>query len=395
MRLKIIVALVVCFSFIFPAPGHAQHFYSKYFGRWTNVKFDSFYCQMLKRRVKYAVYLPPSYFKQPNRSYPVLYYIHGFDLKGKALMDWVNWNLDVTLDALIKEGAVEEMIVAMPSADVTGIVVNWGKTPARSLPIEMITFPYRALRGVVRSVDDITYLGSYLYVEKWDLKPADYTDFFITEFLPQIENNYRVKKGRSNRAITGFSTGGYSSLSIGFQHPELFDSVAAHAPMTVLCSPFSSEAEQCFVEYDPKRSALIPHEFVINLLKRIFKNEETWERQNPVHLARCQPLEDLPVFLDVAYNDKRGYDVGVCTLANTLSSRNVPVEFELVRGLPAYSSHTYPGFLNGRAVAELANGMTDKEADRYFHWNNVKALINPNVQQIEHSLIFHSREFMR
>jgi enterochelin esterase-like enzyme len=395
MKLKIIVLSVFCLFFTSATPGYAQHFYNEYFGRRTNVKFDSFYCQMLRRPVKYAIYLPPSYFEQPSRSYPVLYYIHGFDLKGKALKDWVNWNLDVTLDALIKEAAVEEMIVAMPSAEVTGIVVNWGRPPNRSLPVEMMTFPYRALRGLVRSFEDITYLGSYLYVHRWDLKPADYADFLITEFIPQIENNYRVKKGRPNRAITGFSTGGYSSLSIGFQHPELFDSVAAHAPMTVLCSPLSSEAEKCFVEYDPKRSALIPHEFVINLLRRIFQNEETWERQNPVHLARCQPLTDLPVFLDVAYNDKRGYDVGVCTLADILSSRNVPVEFELVRGLPAYSSHTYPGFLNGRMIAELASGMTDKEANQYFHWNNVKTLINPNVQQIEHSLIFQSREFMR
>jgi S-formylglutathione hydrolase FrmB len=395
MRLKIIVVSAVFFFFFCAVPGYAQHFFNEYFGRRTNVKFDSFYCQMLKRTVKYAVYLPPSYFEQPNRSYPVLYYIHGFDLKGKALMDWVNWNLDVTLDALIKEGSVEEMIVAMPSADVTGIVVNWGRPPARSLPVETITFPYRALRGLVRSFEDITYLGSYLYVQRWDLTPADYTDFLIAEFFPQIENNYRVKKGRSNRAITGFSTGGYSSLSIAFQHPELFDSVGAHAPMIVLCSPFSPEAEQCFVEYDPERSALIPHEFIINLLKRIFQNQEAWERQNPVYLARVQPLDDLPVYVDVADKDKRGYDTGVCTLVSILSEQNVPVKFELVRGLPAYSSHTYPGFLNGKAVAELAEGMTDKEADRYFHWNNVKALINPNIQQIEHSLIFQSREFMR
>jgi dienelactone hydrolase len=227
------------------------------------------------------------------------------------------------------------------------------------------------------------------------LIPSNYVEFLTDEFFLYIEGKYRVKSGRSNRAITGFSTGGYSALSVGFQRPELFGSVSAHSPMLAPSSPFSAQAGQFFVQFDPRQAKLITHKFFINLLRRIFQNEENWDRQNPLQLARFQPLDEMPVYLDVADEDKRGYDVGAKKLVEILLERNVPVEFVLVRGLSSGSSHTYPGFLNGRLVSELAKGKTDKEADRYFHWDNVKALVNPDVQQVEYSLEFHSRQFQR
>jgi hypothetical protein len=132
---------------------------------------------------------------------------------------------------------------------------------------------------------------------------------------------------------------------------------------------------------------------VINLLQRIFQNEENWNRHDPLVLAWNQPLEDLPVYLDVAETDKRGYDIGASELVRILLGRGVPLEFELIRGLPPHSNHTYPGYLNGRVIAAIAQGKTRQEIDAYFRWKDVTSLINPAVQQIEFSLRFHSREF--
>jgi hypothetical protein len=242
---------------------------------------------------------------------------------------------------------------------------------------------------------DFTYFGSYLFVRQWNLKPRNYAEFLTTEFFEHIENCYRVECGRSNRAITGFSTGGYSALSIAFTHPELFDSVSAHSPMLAPASPFSKEADKFFIEYDPQRIELTTHRFVINLLQRIFQNEETWDRHDPLVLACNQPLEGLPVYLDVAETDKRGYDIGASELVRILLERGVPLEFELIRGLPPHSNHTYPGYLNGRVIAAIAQGKTGQEIDAQFRWKGVTPLINPAVQQIEFSLRFHSREFVK
>jgi enterochelin esterase-like enzyme len=357
------------------------------------VQFSEFCSVTLGRIIHYAVYLPPSYLDQPDRLYPVLYYIHGFDVKGQAYQDWVNWRLDETLDALIAEGAVQEMLVVAPESFATGIVVNWGKPASQALPAAFLTYPLRTARGFVRTLKDDTYFGSYLFVHKWDLRPADYGDFFTTELFEHIENKYRIKRGCQHRAIMGFSTGGYSSLSIAFQHPELFDSVSAHAPMLVSSSPFSADAGRFFVEYDSKQNRRIPHCFLINLLKRIFQNDRSWEETNPLLLANRQPLENLAVYLDVAEDDKRNYDIGVCELARTLRERGVRVEYQLVDGLPPPSNHTYPGFLNGTLIARIAHGKSSRELNRLFHWKDVKKLINSHAHQIEYSLRFHSREF--
>ncbi|RJP17150.1 MAG: hypothetical protein C4520_17380 [Candidatus Abyssobacteria bacterium SURF_5] len=381
--------------FLWPteADGQQRHSYSARYGRRTNVQHGIFHSQQLNQDIEYSIYLPPSYYDQPQRCYPILYYIHGFDLRGKAHMDWVNWHLDATLDALITEGAVQEMIVVIPESFITGIVVDWGVPPERSMPVAVLTFPFRAVRGLFRSILDPTYFGSYLFIHRWNLEPADYAEVLIADFIPFIEKRYRAKEGVSHRAISGFSTGGYSSLSIAFRHPELFDSVSAHTPMLVPASPFSAEARDFFIEYDPQHVQHTTHQFIINLLKRIFINEETWDRHDPLTLASRQHLENLPTYIDVAELDKRGYDIGTSLLVQSLLERNVPVEFELVRGLPPHSNHTYPGYLNGRLIAELANGKTDEELNRFFNWRGVAPLINPDVQRIEYSLRFHSREF--
>lgn len=69
------------------------------------------------------------------------------------------------------------------------------------------------------------------------------------------------------------------------------------------------------------------------------------------------------------------------------------MQFELVEALSPVFNHTYPGFLNGKLVAEHTRGSSEEELRRRYGWKNLKDLINPDVQRIEHSLRFHSREF--
>ena len=56
-----------------------------------------------------------------------------------------------------------------------------------------------------------------------------YSDFFLQEFMPHIERNYRIVPGRSGRAISGISMGGYGALRFAFAHPELFSAVSAQS----------------------------------------------------------------------------------------------------------------------------------------------------------------------
>ncbi|UCD58863.1 MAG: hypothetical protein JSV16_07085, partial [Candidatus Hydrogenedentota bacterium] len=234
-----------------------------------------------------------------------------------------------------------------------------------------------------------------LFLHRRDLTRSDYADSLTTEFFRHIEQNYRVKSERRFRAICGFSTGGYSALSIAFQNSHLFDSVSAHAPMLVSGSPFSPNAGELFVEFDPGKNRFVAQRFTINLLRRIFANEETWQANNPIVLAGRRALTRPSVYVDVAEMDRRKYDSGARELVARLRDHGTPVQFVLVEGLPAISNHTYPGFVNGKLIAEHAQGMSETELRRQYGWKNLRTLINPDVQRIEHSLRFHSREFSK
>jgi S-formylglutathione hydrolase FrmB len=368
------------------------HFYNEEFRRYTNVKSDSLYSEILNRDVEYSIYLPPSYLNQPEREYPVLYYIHGFDTPKQAHKDWLTWHVDEALDAFIETAEAREMIVVMPRCFSTGIIVNWGHYE-RPLLVSVISFPFRAARGIYRALDDPTYLGTYGFIHRWDLTRSHYSDFFVAEFIEHVEQTHRIKRGKDFRAICGFSTGGFSALSLAFRYPAMFDSVSAHAPMLIPISPFSPEADKYFVEYDKNKRGYVSHKFTMNLLRRMFVNEAVWDANDPITLAAARDLDGLRVYIDVAEGDKRKYDVGAQKLAGILEERGVAVQFELVKGLPPTSNHTYPGFINGTLVAEHARGKTDEELFQVYGVKNVNALLNPDVQRIRRSLAFHSQHF--
>lgn len=148
----------------------------------TGKVFDalSMKSEILKSDRKFAVYLPPDY-ETSNRSYPVLYLLHG---AGDDQTGWVQFGevLRIT-DNAIKEGRATPMIIIMPDAN-TGT------------------------RGYFNSV-------------KGDWR---YEDFFFEELMPHVEKKYRIKGEKRYRAIAGLSMGGGGSFMYALRHPELFSS---------------------------------------------------------------------------------------------------------------------------------------------------------------------------
>jgi enterochelin esterase-like enzyme len=150
--------------------------------------------KLLKMDRKYAIYLPSDY-ETSQRSYPVLYLLHG---AGDDQTGWVQFGevLNIADDA-IKSGLSTAMIIVMPDA-------NTGK------------------RGYVNDVK-----GEWLY-----------EDFFFQEFMPFIEKTYRIKADRRYRAIAGLSMGGEGTFVYALHHPELF---SAACPLSAATGPASIE----------------------------------------------------------------------------------------------------------------------------------------------------------
>jgi enterochelin esterase-like enzyme len=130
------------------------------------------------------IYTPPDYAKGSAR-YPVLYLLHGSNdtPAGWTMVGGANF----ILDNLIAEKQAAPMIVVMPFGH---------------------ALPFGGARGP-RSNDQV------------------FEEYLLQDVIPLVEAKYRVAPGRTNRAIAGLSMGGGQSLSIGFNHLDLFSAVGA------------------------------------------------------------------------------------------------------------------------------------------------------------------------
>ncbi len=148
--------------------------------------------EILEMDRNYAVYLPPDY-EASSRSYPVLYLLHG---AGDDHTGWVQFGevLHIT-DQAIKNGEATPMIIIMPDAK-TG-QLGYFNTPG----------------------------------DKWR-----YEDFFFEEFMPHVEEKFRIKKEKRFRAISGLSMGGGGTFTYAIHRPDLFSSAV---PMSAYIGPSS------------------------------------------------------------------------------------------------------------------------------------------------------------
>ncbi len=177
---------VVILIFLFVDSVNGQH--GKVF---DDLKMKS---EILNSERKFAIYLPPDY-ESSSRSYPVLYLLHG---SGDDQTGWVQFGevLRIT-DEAIRTGKATAMIIVMPDA-------NTGQ------------------RGYYNDVDG-----------DWN-----YEDFFFDELMPYVEGQYRIKKEKRYRAISGLSMGGGGSFMYALHRPELFSSAA---PMSAYVGPLTKE----------------------------------------------------------------------------------------------------------------------------------------------------------
>jgi len=150
--------------------------------------------KILKWVLKVAIYLPPDY-EISQRSYPVLYLLHG---AGDDHTGWVQFGeVKHITDKAIAEGKCTAMIIVMPDAD-TG------------------------QRG-------------YFNGPKGDW---NYEDFFFQELMPHVEKTYRIRAEKRYRAIAGLSMGGGGTFMYALHHPELFSSAC---PLSAYVGPLSIE----------------------------------------------------------------------------------------------------------------------------------------------------------
>ncbi len=130
----------------------------------------------------YTVVLPAGYDENPDKSYPVLYLLHG--MYGNNT-EWA-----------VKAKAGIEMT----------LMVN----EFRCLPMIIVT-PHAGGKDVYKEQN------GYFDVKNWP-----YEKFFFEEFIPFIESEYRIVGDKKHRAIAGLSMGGGGATAYAQKHPDMF-----------------------------------------------------------------------------------------------------------------------------------------------------------------------------
>lgn len=147
----------------------------------------------LKMNRRLAVYTPAGY-EESNKRYPVFYLLHGMGGDEEA---WLALGrASQILDNLIASGKAKPMIVVMTNGN-----VSQEAAPGES---------------------SLGYIVPTMQLPKT-------MDGSMEESFPDVVNfidaTYRTVKRKSGRAIAGLSMGGFHSLHISKQYPDMFDYV--------------------------------------------------------------------------------------------------------------------------------------------------------------------------
>ncbi|MDF2157056.1 alpha/beta hydrolase family protein [Algoriphagus sp. CAU 1675] len=157
--------LIVALALSIPALGFAQ----------ARVDTIEVYSSAMNKTLKAAVTTPSTY-QSNEKSYPVIYLLHG----GSG--SFSDWHQKVTEPGLVNRMAEEQDL----------IIVTPGVGP------------------------------SCYYYDSPKMDSVRYETYLIQELIPFVDENYRTLNQRESRAITGLSMGGHGAIWLSARHPELF-----------------------------------------------------------------------------------------------------------------------------------------------------------------------------
>jgi len=168
----------------------------------AGVTHHTYFSRSMAHNVGYSIYLPPQYKKEPQRSFPVIYHLHG---------------------------ASSNEISRLRNAQVLHEGIVSGKWP----PIIMV-FPN---------------VGNRTFYSDWEGGQYMSETTVIKELIPMIDASYRTIAARHGRCIEGHSMGGRGATLLSMKYPEMF------------CSMFNQAGNVTRLAelYDPTRTDKFPY----------------------------------------------------------------------------------------------------------------------------------------
>jgi predicted alpha/beta superfamily hydrolase len=176
------------------------------------IKVDNFRSDYVKSR-NVEIWLPPGYYENPGKKYPVLYMHDGQNVFNKKVSGFgVAWEVDSTAEKLITENKIKPAI----------IVASWNTNEYRYMEY----FPEKASEYFTcEDKEAMQGLVKLMKVE-YNWLADEYLKFMVKELKPYIDKNYRTLTNRENTSVCGSSMGGLISLYAISEYPEVFGQAA-------------------------------------------------------------------------------------------------------------------------------------------------------------------------
>lgn len=235
--------------------------------------------KVLGKSVRYTIYLPADY-QSSRRLYPVVYLLHGYSDNDTGWLQFGEANQ--IADEGIAHRTIPPMILVMPDGGVSFYINNSD--------------------GSVR-----------------------YEDFFITEFIPYIESNYRIRAEKQYRGVAGLSMGGFGSLVYTLRHPDLFSACAAFSSGVRTDDEVLAESEERWSRvYGPVYGAS---------LKGKDRITDHLKSYSPIHMIdeiNPEKLKDVRLYLDCGDDDF--LYKGNATMHILLRDKKIPHEYRVRDG---------------------------------------------------------------
>jgi S-formylglutathione hydrolase FrmB len=250
--------------------------------------------------VSYCALLPPSFATNTTKTFPILYLLHGLGDNEQTLINSGIWNM---VEELQTQKQIGDFVIVTPAG-------------GRS-------FYINAKAAGQGSQNSKAVLGGSANAAKQ--RASNYEDFFVKEFMPNIERKYHAGGSRSRRAIAGISMGGFGALRTAFKYPQMFSAVAAHSA--------------ALIEKMPRGAENTPVGMILGSVFGSPFDPSYWESQSPFAYAKTANLSGLKIYFDCGDQDSYGFDTGARALDALLTKRRVAHEFHIYPG-----GHDWPYF---------------------------------------------------
>lgn len=155
----------------------------------TGVIHATYYSTIMRVNIGYNIYLPPQYASDPNRRFPVVYFLHGIDSNENS-----ETFIATQLQSMINVNTVVPMIVVFPNGGLHSKYMDAQNNGASAYPWYMVQ------------------------------------KTIVNELIPFIDANYHTIGTPETCAVQGYSMGGMGCELLMFKFSPMFSSAYCFAP---------------------------------------------------------------------------------------------------------------------------------------------------------------------